>query len=138
MKPEFIIVHHSLTSDGASVSWGAIRKYHVETLGWRDIGYQAGIELVNDKHEVLIGRMWNEVGAHTIGMNDKSIGICFVGNYDVDMVPDGIKQKGLVFIRFLQDLYRIPNQNIKGHCEYAPKTCPGKNLMEWVRAIRTI
>jgi hypothetical protein len=137
MIPTHIIVHHSLTKDSGTVSWGAIRKYHVETNKWLDIGYHAGVELVNDQYEVLIGRMWNQDGAHAVGMNNKAVGICFVGNFDVDMPSDAMLDKGLTLIRFMQDLYQIPKQNIKGHCEYAPKSCPGKHLMEWVREVRT-
>ena len=136
MKPEFIIVHHSLTKDGQTVSWGAIRKYHIETNGWIDIGYQFGLELIGIYCEILLGRMWDEVGAHTIGMNDKSIGICFIGNYDENFPSQVMLDKGLLLISSLMDTFNIPKQNIKGHCEYAQKSCPGKNLMEWVRAIR--
>ena len=78
-----IIIHHSLTEDGQTVNWQAIRRYHIVDLGWADIGYHYGIEWIHRGYEILVGRPLSMDGAHTLGMNDKAIGICVVGNYDV-------------------------------------------------------
>ena len=136
MIPNKIIIHHSLTKDDKNLSWGAIRKYHIETNGWKDIGYQFGIELINDHYEILIGRRPDLIGAHTIGQNDQSIGICVVGNFDVDPVTEDIKDALQKLLVWLMPLYRISSKEIHGHCEYAAKTCPGKNLMDCIKEIR--
>jgi hypothetical protein len=137
MKPNKIIIHHSLTKDSGTVSWGAIRKYHMQTLGWNDIGYPFGIELIGDHYETLIGRRPDLTGAHTIGQNDQSIGICVIGNFDEDPVTTGIKDALQNLLTWLILLYGISSKEIYGHCEFAPKTCPGKNLFEWIRIIRS-
>ena len=125
-KPQYIIIHHSLTKDSETVSWQAIRKYHL-SLGWNDIGYHYGIELVNDQYEILVGRMEGEIGAHTKYKNLDSIGICCVGNYD-ERPPNSNMLTALSKLCISLSLrYHISIENIKGHSEYAPwKTCPGK------------
>lgn len=130
MKPEKIILHHSLTRDGAEVSWGAIRKYHVQTLGWKDIGYHAGVELIESGgergHEILFGRSWFLPGAHTKGQNHNSLGLCFVGNYDVSIPDFGLLKKGALIIAHWMALFSIPSYLIYPHRAFAQKTCPGK------------
>jgi hypothetical protein len=139
MKPQYIIIHHSLTKDGLVVDWGAIRRYHIETNGWHDIGYNAGIEDVGGQLVHQVGRPIGTEGAHCKedGMNSRSIGICVVGNFDVE-------PPGLARLYFLRDLcfaymanYSIPAQNVIGHRDAGLmagfdwrlgkyKTCPGR------------
>jgi len=124
--PKNIIIHHSLTKDSGTVSWGAIRKYHIETLGWDDIGYNFGIELVGDHYEILIGRMPNVQGAHTKGMNHDSLGICMVGNFDIESPPKEQWDMGVKLCEYLMHIYDIQPDNIYAHRDWASyKSCPG-------------
>src|SRR5262245_24658832 len=79
-----IMLDHSLTRDGQTVSWGAIRRYHVETRGWAAIGYHYGVELVGDHYEVLLGRSeLDPAAACPQGeMNVRALHVCCVGNFD--------------------------------------------------------
>ena len=125
---EYIILHHSLTKDGITVSWPAIRKYHVEQRGWRDIGYHFGVEMVTKRgaYEILVGRTLDKSGAHTKGMNTKAIGICCVGNYDLVKPEQAMLDKLVYLLKWLRKEYKIPAKNIKGHSDYASKSCPGE------------
>lgn len=132
LKPsdiKYIIIHHSQTADGKTLSWDDIRVYHKFVQRWRDIGYQFGIELIENDYEYLVGRMLLEEGAHcaTDGMNTKSIGICVVGNFDLE--PPRLIQLNMLtrLVRSLQLLFNIPYSNVLGHREVTDyKTCPGK------------
>ena len=134
-----IIIHHSLTRDSETVSWGAIRRHHTQTLGWTNIGYHMGIERIGDYYEVLMGRMPNQRGAHTreFGMNRLGLGICLVGNFDEIESPIEQFTKALELVRYQMDLLGIPRQNVLGHREVGLmagydwqkgqyKTCPGR------------
>ncbi len=137
MKPEFVIVHHSATRDSGTVSWGAIRRYHTDTLGWSAIGYHAGVEMTTDPGagltaETFMGRPWHVNGAHCrhAGMNRKGLGVCLVGNFDEVAPPPAQLERAAELVDMWCRLFSIPLDNIKGHRDYHPsKTCPG-NLFD--------
>lgn len=149
MIPKAIILHHSLTKDSGTVSWGAIRRYHMSyayegniiskqdadeliikgypvKLPWDDIGYHFGVEFVLDQYEILMGRMPNIPGAHTVGFNNKSLGICMVGNFDVTEPPKGIWDTTLKLCHYLTEAFSISPSAVYGHRDWANKSCPGK------------
>lgn len=127
MEPKRIIIHHSLTKDSDTVSWGAIRNFHVNDNAWSDIGYHFGIEKIRGQTEILMGRVTDRPGAHCRGNNSDSIGICFVGNFDVDQVPIENWEYGIKLVKFLVRTYGI--KKIVGHTELnSNKSCPGKNF----------
>ncbi len=132
MNPDKIIIHHSLTEDGKTVDWQGIRRYHINDKGWRDIGYHYGIEKVGERYEILKGRMDNEVGAHCLGFNDNSIGICMVGNFDAEPPCEQQLAQLKKLCRGLMDIYGIKQDNVLGHWETfekrgvpVEKSCPG-------------
>jgi len=142
MTPTRVIVHHSLTKDSGAVSWGAIRYYHINNLGFRDIGYHAGVELVKSGqhfyNEILLGRLWNIAGAHTAGQNEHSLGICFIGNYDTIKPSDQMLIVGGQLISMWLKLFNIKKSEIYGHRDFAEKSCPGNlfdigELKEWAK-----
>ncbi len=143
MKPQYLIVHHSLTRDGLVADWEAIRRFHKAPppagYGWSDIGYHYGIENVKGGIVLQVGRPEYMPGAHTkeLFMNTKSLGICVVGNFD-EAPPER------AVVRFLVDFCRrkiaehgIPLQSVLGHREVGAmagfdwtkgqyKSCPGR------------
>src|SRR4030042_720484 len=126
---EYIMIHHSLTKDGETVSWKAIEDFHRNQYGWADIGYHFGVELIGDRHQVLIGRTLLKPGAHCkeSRMNEKAIGICCVGNFDLTIPSDQMME---ILIHKLihprMDLFAIDKDHIVFHREYATyKSCPG-------------
>ena len=124
-----VMLHHSLTKDGATVSWGAIRRYHVETNGWRAIGYHYGVELIGDHFEVLVGRSELEQASACPQdqMNVRAIHVCCVGNYDlVEPAKPMLEVLVELVIRPAMADYGIPAERIVRHHDFNPaKTCPG-------------
>lgn len=137
----FIVIHHSLTKDGETVSWDAIRNYHIKERGFTDIGYHFGIEKIGYRYETLIGRMPNETGAHCkeLGMNSLAYGICLVGDFDSAAPPKEQLFAAALLCAFLCKDKNIPVRHIYGHREVGRlagfnweegeyKSCPGSQL----------
>ena len=131
-----IMLHHSLTKDGQTVSWPAIEKYHREVQAWRDIGYHAGIELVTDNPELalydyqgMVGRAARvQASACPQGdMNRIGLHLCFVGNFDLAPPPQEMLERAMLrFVRPWMLDFNISPDRIIGHRDYNPhKSCPG-------------
>jgi hypothetical protein len=81
-------VHHTATGNGYSRADvpGILRgmyRYHTQTLGWFDIGYNF---LVDRFGRAWVGRSGGADrlvrGAHTLGFNHESVGIAVIGNLE--------------------------------------------------------
>lgn len=134
--PTHIMVHHSFTEDGPTVSWAAIEKYHKETNKWADIGYHAGVELITDnpelekyKYQALIGRPLHSIAAACPqgDMNLHALHVCCVGDFDIAPPSEELLIVLLkrVIIPWAIE-FSIPPSNWVGHRDYNPnKSCPG-------------
>lgn len=136
MKKSHVVVHCSDTKDSGTLSWPVIRRNH-KALGYVDVGYQIGVEwqdrpeVDGDGHyEVMLGRPLDADGAHCPGhdMNRHSIGICFVGKFDVAGPQEEMLQVAANHLRPIMQALGIPadSDHVHPHREYDDsKTCPG-------------
>lgn len=127
MIVERIIIHHSFTADSDTLSWGVMHSNHEAGYPGADHQYHAGGELVRGRVECLYGRPDNIPGAHCYGQNRKSLGFCFVGNFD-EIAPDDTLLTAAcrrVIVPWLRQ-YKLTPDDIRPHSEFSTKTCPGK------------
>jgi hypothetical protein len=124
--PDTLIIHCSATKDSGTVSWPAIRRYHVEECHWGDIGYHFGIEYLGPEVEILIGRMPDRPGAHCGGENHHSLGLCVVGDFDLYPPSALVWRRALELARWICGRWEIPFNQVRGHREFTKaKSCPG-------------
>lgn len=80
----FVVIHHSAsppacyTRNECVAAMRSMQIYHQQTQGWYDIGYSFAVGGDGAAYE---GRGWSTVGAHAPSFNDKSIGICVIGDW---------------------------------------------------------
>ena len=118
-----LIIHCSATPEGRPVTVYEIDKWHRQR-GWTGIGYHYVIYLDGTIHK---GRDEDLVGAHCLGQNANSIGICYVGGLSKDGTPKDTRtpEQKLALIDLLKALKRkYPEATIHGHREFAAKACP--------------
>ena len=123
-----IILHCAATPEGREVSLDTIRKWHTDPPpqgnGWSDIGYHYVIHLDGLTE---IGRPVSIQGAHTSGENEDSIGVCYVGGVDKDLVPKDTMtvQQEISFVELVNSLrLTFGYLSVHGHNEYSSKACP--------------
>lgn len=119
-----IIVHCSATPEGRNVTVKQIDKWHKDR-GFQKIGYHYVIYLDGSIHE---GRKEEEIGAHTVGHNANSIGICYIGGCAKDgRTPKDTRteaQKNALCDLLRRLVIKYPKATIHGHREFANKACP--------------
>jgi N-acetylmuramoyl-L-alanine amidase len=130
-----IILHCSATPEGRDVSTQAIRSWH-KARGWNDIGYHWVIEIDGSLHK---GRDEQKVGAHCKGQNYSSIGICYVGGADDDLLPKDTLNEAQedTLKQIVCDIReRYGDIELHGHNEFARKACPSFDVSERLEYLR--
>lgn len=145
-KIDNIILHCSDSPFGCARE---IRKWHMDK-GWRDIGYHfvvnngypiAGFYIEPFDGSIECGRYLdedkfieeNEVGAHALGYNAFSIGVCMIGKTSFSQKQLHATVK---LITRLMAIYDVKAVNVIGHYETEKgkaqgKTCPNINMVKF-------
>lgn len=86
-KVKAAFVHHTASGNKYTCSKApsvvrSIYRYHVKSMGWRDIGYNFLVDKCGTIYEGRAGGAAKAVqGAHTLGFNANSMGIAVIGSY---------------------------------------------------------
>lgn len=143
-KPNKIITHHTGGTDAAPLadssnataqdidSWHKLRWpgftskiFKNEKGQFYHIGYHYVIE---KNGKVVQSRGHNEEGAHCIGQNSSSIGVCFSGNFDLTLPTKAQEEAWKALFKKINEQTGIPASSIYPHRKYASKTCHGRRI----------
>ncbi|MFF4587644.1 peptidoglycan recognition protein [Streptomyces sp. NPDC001388] len=149
-------VHHTATGNNYKCSQApsvirSIYRYHVKSMGWRDIGYNFLIDKCGTIYEGRAGGVTKAVmGAHTLGFNTNSMGIAVLGTY-TSAKPNsatvkaiarltawklglfGANPKGKTYLKSGGGNLYAKGKNVRlnvisGHRDGFATECPGKQL----------
>ncbi|MDE2491499.1 MAG: N-acetylmuramoyl-L-alanine amidase [Elusimicrobia bacterium] len=147
MTPTHVTVHHTegpqtMTEAATERAVRAIQYYHMVGRGqvgkddWDDIGYHF---LIDGAGRIVQGRPAETLGAHARGANENNIGVALMGNFD-EIKPTPAQVGSLMrLVTFLAIKYRQDPERpgfLEGHQHYDPTSCPGRNVMAILPALR--
>lgn len=122
-KVDEIILHCSATKEGQNFKAKDIDAWHKQR-GFKGIGYHHVIDLDGT---VETGRPEDEIGAHCLNHNARSIGICYIGGLGTTGKAKDTRtpQQKAALVKLVADLkLKYPNATVHGHNEFANKACP--------------
>lgn len=111
----------------------SVEKTHVEDNGWSGFGYSF---VVFQSGRVYEGRGWGREGAHTVGMNDRSIGIAFAIDGDKHApTPEAWAAAKALIADGVALGHVSPEFEISGHRDHASKSCPGRLIAPHIQSL---
>lgn len=129
---KWIVVHHSATTTGGAVAFDKMHR----AKGWDELGYDFVIGNGTDTADgqVEVGPRWikQKYGAHAKTpdnrYNEYGIGICLVGNFDVERPTPKQLQSLNRLVAFMMRTYHITPDRILRHKDTKSTDCPGRYL----------
>jgi hypothetical protein len=160
-----VFVHHTATGNdytcaGAPALIRSIYRYHVESSGWRDIGYNFLVDKCGNIYEGRAGGVAKAVfGAHTLGFNTDSSGVAVLGTFTSASAPAAAVKAVAQLAAWKLGLYAgnptgtthllsgggnlykkgssVKLHTISGHRDGFATECPGAKLYAQLGGIRT-
>jgi hypothetical protein len=129
-KPTVVITHHALSLPTHTVK--DVDTWHRER--WPGFvsrtGYHVGYHYVIETDgSITQTREHDEEGAHTLGMNTSSIGVCFMGNFDLHYPSNAqLVTWDKLYTKLKAEYPNIPTKPHRAYASY--KSCHGKLLID--------
>lgn len=135
---KYIVIHHSAGSYGSIEFLQQVHKNRqpndpINAIPYHYVignGHGLGLgEVASDRRQQL--DLWGtHVSARNWDRNLRGIGICLIGNFEVEHVPDEQYGALVTLTRKLMKTYGIPSINVSGHGQVPGEStkCPGKNF----------
>ncbi|UCM88406.1 peptidoglycan recognition protein family protein [Streptomyces marincola] len=158
-----VFVHHTAGSNAPTCAetpavLRGIHRYHVESQGWRDIGYNFLVDACGTIYEGRAGGVAEPVrGAHTLGFNHNSMGVAVLGSHDATPPGPAVREALAALAAWKLGLYggdplgsrdrtsgggthpagtTLRMMNVSGHRDGTATDCPGDGLYGDLPAVR--
>jgi N-acetyl-anhydromuramyl-L-alanine amidase AmpD len=128
-RVDFFVVHHTVSPPDTTIE--QVDSWH-KSKGWIGAGYHF---LIKGDGSIERGRPENMQGAHTIGYNDRSLGIALAG--DFSKTPPTEAQITSLTGLLLELRQKYHKATIAAHRHLQATECPGK-LFPWDELLKRL
>lgn len=121
---KYIVIHCADTYSDMDIGVKEIDRWHKER-GWKGVGYHY---VIRRNGIIEVGRTETKTGAHVVGYNSNSLGICYAGGKSAKGDPEDNRTEAqkISLTNLVNDLkIRYPEAKVVGHHDLFPgKACP--------------
>ena len=117
-QTNYIILHHRAGN-------GDVTSIHTQHISqdYAGIGYHY---YIRKDGMIYAGRPVETIGAHCLNYNNKSVGICFEGNFETEKMCEVQKKAGAELVKYLKNIYK--SAVVIRHKDVSATACPGGNF----------
>ncbi|KAG7211020.1 hypothetical protein KM043_016382 [Ampulex compressa] len=132
----YVVIHHAnstacTTQAICQARMRSFQNYHIDTKKWSDIGYNF---VIGEDGNIYEGRGWGKAGAHSTNYNSKSVGICFIGDFNARVPNAAAIGAARKLINWAMNNNKITSTyKLVGHRQTATTRCPGNNLYNLIK-----
>lgn len=137
-ETKFLFVHCSATAASQDIGVREINAWHLDRGIYSERGLTGYHFVIRRNGLIELGRDLASIGAHVIGFNSASVGICLVGGEEPGgpIGEDNFNPEQFAaleqLVRALQLIY--PTALVAPHSMVAAKACPSFDLWAWQKA----
>jgi SpoIID/LytB domain protein len=146
-----VVLHHTAGANSYTKAQSAsivrsAQKYHMDALGWCDIGYNFLVDKYGQIFEGRAGGVTKMVrGAHAgvAAVNQYAVGVSMMGNYETASLTEPLKNAVVKLVGWRMATHYLPAkgtvsiggrtyQRIMGHRDVKATACPGRYGYAWL------
>jgi hypothetical protein len=128
-------MHHSVTIADDDYSFEGVNDVvkdmkEIERIGKSRFGVFPYSFCIHPSGVVGEGAGWDHKGAHTQNHNTVGLGICYIGNYDANPLPVGMRAAAIELIDYGYSIGKLPQKlefPTGGHRDLKATACPGRH-----------
>ncbi|XP_054154746.1 peptidoglycan-recognition protein SC2-like [Oppia nitens] len=135
---QHVFIHHTDSMAGQCLNktlcLAAVKQlqaHHMDQEGWDDIGYN---DIIGGDGRIYMGRPWFTPGVQPLGLEDKSLTLALVGQYDNNEPTPAMLAVARMWLNCTQGLGVLAGDyQLHGHSDQSCTNSPGQRVYDTIK-----